>query len=281
MNEPVPVPEGVARTSLGVARVRSLESRRPDRLFDDPFAQAFVDAAPGQAPDVSGVDDDAARLIRWVAFFTVIRTRFYDDYLHAAVTDTPARQVVLVAAGLDTRAYRLDWPPGVRLFELDLPPVLAFKQQVLDARGAVPRCERTPVGADLTQDWPAALVAAGFRTDRPTAWLVEGLLIYLDAAQAALLLERAGSLSAPGSRLSCELQVPRDSRLSDAPRPERPAVPGYTDLWKGGLGARLPAHLEATGWQVRVSDRAEVAAGYGRPGPPSGGAGFVVAERLP
>jgi len=275
MSEPTTVPEGVARTALGVARVRALESRRPDRLFDDPHAQAFVDAAPGLVPDPSGTDDDAARLIRWVAFFTVVRTRFYDDYLRRAVTDTPVRQVVLVAAGLDARAYRLDWPPGVRLFELDLPPVLAFKQQVLDARGGVPRCERTPVGTDLAGDWPAALVAAGFRADRPTAWLVEGLLIYLDAAQAGVLLDRAGSLSAPGSRLSCELQVPRDGDAT------RPAVPGYTDLWQGGLGARLPAHLAATGWQVAVHDRAEVAAGYGRPGPPSGGAGFVVAERLP
>ena len=272
-----PPAAGVGRTALGVARVRAAESARPDRLFDDPFAAAFVAAAPGTLPDVEALDERAAGLLRWVAFFTVVRTRFYDDRLQDAVR-AGCRQVVLVAAGLDARAYRLEWAPGVRLLELDTPDVLAFKQGVLDGASAHARCDRTAVPSDLLGDWPSALGATGFRPQEPTAWLVEGLLIYLDAAQAGALLDRISDLSAPGSRLACEYQVPRDDDGAHGSA-GRPHVPGYTDLWKGGLGTALPGRLQASGWATELHDRADVAAGYGRPGPPSGGAGFVVATR--
>jgi len=273
--EPPSLPPGVGRTALGVARVRAAESRRPDRLFDDPLARAFVAAAPDPVTGREELDGAARDLVRWLAVYTAVRTRFYDDHLTAAVA-AGCPQVVLVAAGLDTRAYRLGWPAPVRLFELDLPEVLAFKQAVLDAEGAHPGCERAAVRVDLRADWPAALTGAGLDPGVPTAWLVEGLLVYLTAPEAATLLERLTALSAPGSRLACELPSPRDGGRDGA---DRPHVGGYTDLWQGGLGTGLVPHLQDLGWQVATHDRADVAAGYGRAAPPSRGSGFVTARR--
>jgi methyltransferase (TIGR00027 family) len=145
MQPPGPLP-GVAKTALGVARARARESRREDRLFGDPYAQAFVEAAPGVFPQEPATWQQRAALgplaPLGAAFHAhaVIRTRFFDDYL-AGAAGAGCRQVVLLAAGLDTRAFRLAWPAGVRLFEVDLPGVLAFKEPVLAACGAVPRCQ--------------------------------------------------------------------------------------------------------------------------------------------
>jgi methyltransferase (TIGR00027 family) len=165
---------GVGKTALGVAMVRARESRRADRLFDDPFAQAFVDAAPGAFPEPRTSEELAALGpvgTLGAAFYTyaVIRTRFFDDYLTAAVA-AGCSQVVLLAAGLDTRAFRLAWPKDTRVFEVDLPDVLAFKDTVLTAQGAVPRCARATVPADLRGDWTAALATAGFDHAQRRGW---------------------------------------------------------------------------------------------------------------
>jgi methyltransferase (TIGR00027 family) len=144
----------------------------------------------------------------WGAAFwshAVVRTRFFDDYL-ADAAGGGIRQVVLLAAGLDTRAYRLPWPVGVRLFELDLPEVLDFKQRVLDQQAATARCDRRAIGVDLRQDWVRPLSEAGLQPDRPTAWLVEGLLAYLSADETARLLTTVGDLSAGGSRAAFEFE---------------------------------------------------------------------------
>jgi methyltransferase (TIGR00027 family) len=186
--------------------------------------------------------------------------------------------VVLLAAGLDTRAFRLAWPDGVRLFELDLPEVLAFKEQVLAGRHAGARCQRAVLPADLRQDWPAALAAAGFQPAQPTAWLAEGLLVYLSAEQAAGLLAAVGELSAPTSRLAFEHgDVAAASLLARARA--IPAMDPFTSLWKGGLGADAPDWLARRGWQVRLHDRAALAAAYGRAAPASSGGGFLTAVR--
>src|SRR5215468_7274243 len=154
----------VSKTAIGVALVRAMESQRPDRLFNDPFAMRFVAAAPeylaeraqrqrsesGDGPTPMGVA---------LAAHIAVRTRFYDTYLLQA-TGQGCRQVVLLAAGLDARAYRLDFPPGVRLFELDLPAVLSFKQRVLTEQ--TPTCERIAVPVDLSGDWREPLLQAGF-----------------------------------------------------------------------------------------------------------------------
>jgi methyltransferase (TIGR00027 family) len=255
------IPAGVGRTALGVAMVRAAESRRRDRLFDDPYAAAFVAAAPavfnrenrGAAAFAGGVSAKAA------SFWTqaVIRTRFFDDYLLYACS-AGVRQAVLVASGLDTRAYRLAWPDGVRLFEVDQPDVLTFKRKVLRRRGAAARCEHRAVPADLREDWGSALAEAGLRTGVPTAWLLEGLLIYLTADEAKHVLSTVHDLSAVDSVAAFEAG---DFPVGAAR--DLPSIAEYAGLWKGGL-TDPSGWLAASGWRITEHPAAEVAARYGR-----------------
>jgi methyltransferase (TIGR00027 family) len=273
---------GVGRTAVGMARVRAQESQRPDRLFDDPYAEVFVAAAPDAFPEDRGRATTGPLASLGAALYVhgVIRTRFFDDYLLAA-TAAGCRQVVLPAAGLDTRAFRLLWPAGVRLFELDLPEVLAFKERVLAAEHAVPRCERVALAADLREAWPAVLTSAGFQPAQPTAWLVEGLFVYLSADEAGRLLTTVGELSAPASQLAFEQANTSDTSLIARAR-AIPAMDRFTALWKGGLGAGASEWLAGHGWQVRTHDLAALVASYGRAlTRPSSGGGFVNAVRPP
>ncbi len=261
-NEPL---HGVGGTALGVARARAWESRRSDRLFDDPYAAKFVAAAGDsrRRPFTTA----RARL----AFHVVIRTRFYDDFLLDACR-RGGRQVVLLAAGLDTRAYRLPWPPGVALYELDLPDVLAFKDEVL--ADAEPLCVRTALPVDLRGDWPQPLTDAGFDSSVPTAWLVEGLLAYLTASDATRLLTRVGELSAPGSRMAFE----RSNAASVFAEEDRDGIEDYATLWQGGVGDTVST-LEAAGWRTEVHELTDVAASYGRPASDPSLSGFLTATR--
>jgi methyltransferase (TIGR00027 family) len=256
----------VSKTALAVAQVRAHESAAENALFHDPYAAAFL-AASGEAMRPQRRLGPLANALR---LQTVIRTRFYDDQLLQPGCD----QVVLLAAGLDTRAYRLAWPPATRLFELDLPPVLEFKQQVLEALSATPRCDRTAVPADLLgTTWADRLVDAGFVPGRPTAWLVEGLLVYLTADQAAALLRTVGELSAPVSRLVIERGRSGKTVLDD------PSIAHITSLWKGGLGAGIADWLDDHGWIAKTHPLDAVAAHYGRPTANPSGTGFITAVR--
>lgn len=275
------VPAGVGRTALGMARIRAAESLRADRLFDDPYAAAFVAAAPGALP--SGDPSERAGPAKFAslgaafAASAVIRTRFLDDYLLGACA-AGCRQVVLLAAGLDTRAFRLGWPDGVHVFEVDLPDVQAFKERVLAGRAATPRCVRSVVAADLTSDdWPAGLAVAGFEPSARCAWLPEGLLIYLSAQEAARLLGAVGENSAPGSRLAFEHGGGRSALLRDAT--EMPGMREFTALWRGGLGEDPSQWLDRHGWRANVHDGAAAAASYGRADPDYAGGGFITAVR--
>lgn len=264
---------GVSKTALGMARVRARETARPDRLFADPYAEMFLAAQPGEfsTPD----DGPLAGIYAALGQHGVLRTRFGDDYALA----TGLHQVVLPAAGLDTRAFRLPWPAGTSVFELDLHAVLAFKDELLTGS---PRCDRRAVPADLHGDWPGALVDAGFDPTIPAVWLVEGLLIYLSGTEAAELLASIGRLSAAGSRLVCDY----GEVAGDALRARADAIPEiarFSALWKGGLGTGTPAWLERHGWRTRVHDLAGLAARYGR-APPDGAdparGGILTAVRL-
>ncbi|MFJ1768259.1 SAM-dependent methyltransferase [Amycolatopsis sp. NPDC088138] len=251
MTESLPA---VGRTAVGVAALRALESRRPDRLFDDPYATAFYAAGRSVLP---ATRDGLGQIF---ASQVAIRTRFYDDYL----LDAGCPQVVLLAAGLDARAFRLPWPPGTRLFELDLPEVLAFKDRVLAGQGAQPSCERVAVGVDLRGDWAAALRTAGFDARVPAAWLAEGLLVYLSREDADRMLTTVSELSAPGSRVSFEhgtTDTP-DSLLTRAKA--TPDGEHVTRLWKGGLGDQAPRWLGEHGWEPATVTRSALAARYGR-----------------
>ncbi|MDA2810932.1 SAM-dependent methyltransferase [Nocardiopsis sp. RSe5-2] len=259
---------GIGGTALGVALLRAQESRRPDRLFDDPFAERFLAAVPdGGSPwaadRTSGASSPFTAFHRLVADQVAVRTRFLDDALLAAARDGRT-QVVLLASGMDTRAYRLDWPAGTTVYELDSADVLTFKRTVLTEQGAAPRCRCVEVSADLRQDWPEALAGAGFDPGRPTAWLAEGLLYALPSEGADLLLERITANSAPGGFLAFD-----HAEDTDALRAARAQVaPELVALWQGGPGEPGP-WLAEHGWAPEVEDVAEAARGFGRPAPPA------------
>ncbi len=202
---------GVGSTALFVAAARALEAQKPEPLAADPFAEVFCRAVGGPwAAVLDGVGDHPLRTEDFGTHFVTYqgaRTRFFDDYFRRAA-EAGVRQVVLLAAGLDSRAYRLDWPAGTTVFELDQPRVLEFKRQVLAGReAAAPRRE---VAVDLREDWPQALRDSGFRDDEPSAWIAEGLLIYLPAAAQQQLFAGIDALSCPGSRLALEEGRPMD-----------------------------------------------------------------------
>lgn len=272
------IPEGVGRTALAVARARMLESRAPDRLFDDPYAAAFVAAAELHGQHGGTPSPGLVEILHHLA----LRTRFFDDFVLRAAADG-IRQIVVPAAGLDTRAYRLDWPAGgdVAWYEIDAPEVLAFKERVLAERAAVPRARRTALATDLRRpDWTAALTDAGFDPDRRSAWLVEGLLVYLEAADAARLLERLGALAAPGSRLALTHGLGADDTSPHGRAATVPELASVFALWKGGLPDDPVDWLARRGWRAAWHDRAEAAVAYGRPaGYVSAKRSFVTAER--
>src|SRR6202035_393416 len=148
-------------------------------------------------------DPDAAAIFEYMQSYQGVRTHFFDAYFSTAVA-AGIRQVVILASGLDSRAYRLDWPAGTTVFEIDQPKVLEYKAATLAAHGATPSADRHEVAIDLRQDWPAALIAEGFDPKAPTAWLAEGLLMYLPAEAQDRLFTQITELSAPGSRVAAE-----------------------------------------------------------------------------
>jgi len=249
---------GVSRTAVWVAGMRAVEHTRADRLFDDEFAGRFVAAAGG---DVAA---QAAAALPGTSEFLAIRTRFFDDEARAAVT-AGIRQMVLLAAGLDCRALRLDWPEGVRLFELDLPQVLAFKESILASVDAVARCLRVVVPVDLSGQWDDVLTGAGFDPDVATGWLAEGLLAYLNQPAVDRLLATLTALSAPCSRAAFDyLETTAD---------QRPAMRATCQTVQQ-MGARLipavdrPAdRLAEHGWATRLFRVPVLGEHYGRPLP--------------
>ncbi|MFD8706593.1 class I SAM-dependent methyltransferase [Kitasatospora sp. NPDC059648] len=248
-------------TAVGVARVRALETERGDALFHDPLARAFA-AAGGLWPSSPPLpDDEAARRRRLaVSFSIVIRTKFLDDLLQQACADG-VRQVVLLGAGMDSRAFRMDWPEGTRLFEVDTAAPLDFKASVLRRERAVARCERITVPVDLREDWPAALAAAGHDPSGPTVWIAEGLLIYLPEDAVELLLARIGAQSAPGSRMGLTL-----GSRGVIERFGANAAPGSAaSMWVSEMPDDPVDWLAGHGWEADCHTVRERAAAYGRP----------------
>jgi methyltransferase (TIGR00027 family) len=235
----------VAATGLLVAAMRAEESARDDALFQDPFAERLA-------------GDDGRRLLAESSSETgqpsapiVVRTRLYDEALIGAHADG-ASQVVIVAAGMDARSYRLPWPDGTTVFEVDQPHVIAIKDERL--AGEKPRCLRVAVGVDLADDWPTAIEAKGFNPEAPTIWTIEGLLQYIEAPDVERLFARVDTLSAPGSVLLYDVV---GKALLEAPFLQN-TIEFMQKLGAPWVfGSDTPAALvEDCGWTATVTDMA-------------------------
>jgi methyltransferase (TIGR00027 family) len=250
----------VGATATMVAASRAVASQGPDALLDDPFADPLVRAV-GLDPFVRIIDgeidfDDDPLLNRKARTEQIaVRTRFFDDFFTGATKDG-VLQAVILASGLDTRAYRLRWPAGAVVYEIDQPQVIEFKTTTLANLGATPTAERRAIGIDLREDWPAALRESGFDITQPTAWSAEGLLPYLPPEAQDRLFDNITELSAPGSRLATE-HVPdpnaftneRVRRISDRWRRFGFNL-NAADLFYHGERSVVVDYLTTHGWQV-------------------------------
>jgi methyltransferase (TIGR00027 family) len=298
----------VGVTATGVAAARAMAGRAERPLIDDPFAEPLVRAvgldlftglASGEI-DPADLGDDSPMGMTRMADNMAVRTRFFDDFFTDACTDTASgdvgiRQAVILASGLDSRAYRLAWPSGTVVYEVDQPEVIEFKTRVLAEHGAAPTAQRRTVSIDLREDWPAALRAAGFDPDLPTAWSAEGLLGYLPPEAQDRLLDTITELSAPGSRVATEsvpgldadTEVQARQQMQEAA--ERMRSHGLnldmTELLYFGDRNEAGAYLAGHGWQVSSRGVGELFAAHGLPpleegdGPGFGGLSYLSAIR--
>jgi methyltransferase (TIGR00027 family) len=262
----------VGSTATMVAAQRALANR--EGLIDDPFAEPlvravgvdfFIRALDGEI-ELEEVDPDFN--MRRAAEGMTVRTRWFDKLFTDAAA-AGVRQAVILAAGLDARAYRLDWSDGTIVYELDQPEVIEFKTKTLSGLGAQPKAERHTIAIDLRNDWPKALLDNGFDPTQPTAWIAEGLLIYLPPEAQDLLFDRINDLSAPGSRVATE-HIPDVSMFSDE-RSERIAerLKKYghdiemKDLIYHGERSHVIEYLTAHGWDVSAQTKREANAANG------------------
>ncbi len=274
----------VGATAVMVALARAAETASAEPLISDQFAEVLVSTpqlegvreqvAAWWAPDPDDDPDfavDSGHMIDYQA----VRTHFFDAYFTEAVA-AGIRQVVILAAGLDSRAYRLDWPDGTVVYEIDLPKVLEYKAETLAGHGATPVAERRPVPVDLRHDWPQALRDAGFDAARPTAWLAEGLLPFLPAAAQEAMFASVDRLSGSGSRVAVEVFGVDEAKRREAEekwqelRARRQARGQDTsfnpfDLWFDDAGRPDCADwFQAHGWTTRTVNAREEALRLGR-----------------
>ena len=290
-NDTWDITESVGATALGVASARAAETRSENPLISDPFAQVFLDAVgdgvwnwhsgPELPAEVIEAEPELPLQMQSMVSYMACRTAFFDQFFLDA-THRGIRQVVILAAGLDSRSWRLPWPDGTTVYELDQPRVLEFKLSTLAEHGAEPACNRVAVAVDLRQDWPAALRQAGFDPSVPSAWSAEGLMPYLPAAAQDLLFERVQGLTAAGSRVAVEALGPkfldpefRSKRRERMDRiravvadvdPQR-QVPRTDELWYFEERQDVGEWFGRRGWDVTVTPSLELMAGYGRRAP--------------
>jgi methyltransferase (TIGR00027 family) len=285
-NDSWDIAQSVGSTALGAAAARASASAEPDPLINDPFAQLFLDAArqsiwkmwSSPPPDniVEREPEVSARMQAMVDY-VACRTVFFDR-LFADAADAGVRQAVILASGLDARAWRLPWAEGTRVYELDQPKVLQFKSSTLQRAGALPRAQLVNVAVDLRQDWPKALQNSGFNPSTPTAWSAEGLLMFLPAKSQDLLFERIHALSAPGSRVAVEAlsserlepgflrrQIEHLRRFREAAvKLADNEVPDLEQLWYLEERSDVADWLASHGWDVTVHTADELMAAHQR-----------------
>jgi methyltransferase (TIGR00027 family) len=278
------ITESVGATALGVAAARAAETESPNPLIKDPFARSFLEAAGAGMWNLyldrslhDQLDADLKAQIRAMNDFMAVRTAFFDEFFLTAANDG-VKQVVILAAGLDARTWRLPWPDGTTVYELDQPKVLDFKFATLRKQGAAPAARLVSVAVDLRQDWPKALREAGFDPTQPSAWSAEGLLRYLPAQAQDLLFERIDELSPVGSWLAAntpsreaidpqrlERQREQMQRFrAAAARLTNSQMPDVEALWYPEERTNVVDWLHAHGWSVSSASMAEMLARYDR-----------------
>ena len=268
----------VGSTALFVAAARALEAQKDRPLSLDPYAEVFCRAVGGEWADMldGKATGNRGRQLLETEFgghfvsFQAARTKYFDEYFADAVT-AGVRQVVIIAAGLDSRAYRLPWPDGTVVFELDQPEVLKFKRGVLADLGDTPRADRREVAVDLRDDWPKALADNGFDPSVPTAWIAEGLLIYLPADAQQQLFAGIDALSSPGSWVAVEEGRPMPRQVFEAKQKEEriadQAGTFFTLIYNEQI-APADEWFGARGWDATPTPLAGYLADVGRPVPP-------------
>jgi methyltransferase (TIGR00027 family) len=290
-NDTWDITESVGATALGVAAARAAETESENPLISDPFARVFLDAAgdgmwnwfaaPDLPAEIAEAEPDLQPRMQGMVGYMAARTLFFDQFFLDAAR-SGVRQVVILAAGLDSRAWRLPWPDGVTVYELDQTRVLEFKSSTLHDSGAEPKCNVVHVPVDLRHDWPAALRQAGFDDSASSAWSAEGLLPFLPAAAQELLFERVQALGAAGSRIAVEAPGPdfldpdaiakrretmqRVRELMAKLEPER-EIPEVQDLWYFEEREDVDAWLRRHGWDVTVTPAEDLMARYDRTPP--------------
>lgn len=265
----------VGSTATMVAAARAVASREPDPLIDDPYAAPLVRAVGidffTKVVDgtLSFADSDESGAARLMTDVMAVRTRFFDDFFLDA-TAAGIRQAVILASGLDSRPYRLSWPDGTTVYEIDQQQVLEFKSAALADIGAARSAHHRAVAVDLREDWPAALRAHGFDETVPTAWSAEGLLVYLPPDAQDRLFDHITALSAPGSRLATEYHPDAGASIGERTRALSAQWSDHgfdvdvAELFYPGERTPPADYLSEQGWQVSTRTRPEVFAGYGR-----------------
>jgi methyltransferase (TIGR00027 family) len=248
-----PTRQSLSATAYWTAAVRALENERADRLFSDQWAKALAGEA-GAAWIAQRTPESVVPI--------VLRTRYFDDFLLRIAEHENIRQIVILAAGLDTRAFRLTWPAGIRFFELDQENILGYKAHVLGMAGAKPAGERSTIAVDLTGKWQDVLVKSDFDPELPAGWLLEGFLYYLGKEKLVKILDEVCSLTAPGSWLGFDIV---NSLVLTSPLTrkwvEMQAQEGAP--WIGTMDDPLK-FLAARGWKASIGQAGAADANYGR-----------------
>ncbi len=267
----------VGATATMVAAARALATEHADPIINDPFAAPLVRAVgidfftrviDGEVRPTD-IAETGQMELQTETDSLAVRTRFFDDFFTGA-TAAGIGQVVILAAGLDARAYRLAWPPGTVVYEIDQPEVIRFKTDTMARLGAEPTAERRTVSIDLREDWPTALRRSGFDDTKPSAWSAEGLLMYLPPEAQDRLFDHITALSAPGSQLATEYHPDSGPSMAERGRAmnDRWADLGcdvdLSGLFYEGERNNVAEYLGDRGWQVAARPRRELFADYGR-----------------
>jgi len=271
----------VGATAKMVAAARAIATKADNPVIDDPFAEPLVRAvgvdfftrwASGDLATADVDDDESSWKLEHMPDAMAARTRFFDSFFEDA-TRAGVRQAVILASGLDARAYRLAWPADMTVFEIDQPEVIAFKTATLQTLGVAPQAELRTVAIDLRQDWPKALVEAGFDKNRPTAWIAEGLLGYLPPEAQDRLMDNITALSAEGSRLAVEAIPDRPERDTEQAREmmrrstakwrEHGLELDWEDLGFEGERKDVADYLQNLGWRSVGTQMSQLLADFG------------------